>query len=112
MKAKTDIGVGLKPPEHKCEEENCAWHGKLPVRGRVFRGRVRAAKSQKTAIIDWGFHRFVPKYERYERRKSRVTVHNPGCMNAKEGDNVVIAECRPISKTKHFVIVGVQKEGK
>jgi small subunit ribosomal protein S17 len=59
-----------------------------------------------TVIVEWGFHRYIKKYERYERRKSRVAAHNPPCINAKEGDKVVIAECRPLSKTTHFVIVG------
>ncbi|UCD03455.1 MAG: 30S ribosomal protein S17, partial [Candidatus Aenigmatarchaeota archaeon] len=48
-----------------------------------------------------------------ERRKSRIAAHNPPCINAKEDDRVTIAECRPLSKTKAFVIVSkrtVKKE--
>ncbi len=104
--AKKDIGVGVKPPEKECEDINCPWHGQISVRGRVFQGSVRSAKSHNTVIVEWGYHRFVPKYERYERRKSRTAAHNPPCIRAREGDLVVIAECRPISKTKHFVVVG------
>ncbi len=102
---KKDIGVGVKPPENECEDANCAWHGKIAVRGRVFQGSVRSAKSHNTVIVEWGYHRFIPKYERYERRKSRASAHNPPCIRAREGDMVVIAECRPISKTKHFIVV-------
>jgi len=36
---------------------------------------------------------------------SRITAHNPPCIGAKTGDKVKIAECRPISKTKSFVVV-------
>lgn len=103
---KKDIGVGVKPPEKECEDINCPWHGQISVRGRVFQGSVRSAKSRNTVIVEWGYHRFIPKYERYERRKSRVVAHNPPCIHAREGELVVIAECRPISKTKHFVVAG------
>jgi len=102
---KKNIGISVNPPEKECNDPNCAWHGKLPVRGRVFTGTVRSAKSHNTVAVDWDYHKLSQKYERYERRKTRVTAHNPPCMHAREGDMVVIAECRPLSKTKHFVVV-------
>lgn len=104
-----DIGLGLTQPKEACEDPKCAWHGKLAVRGRVFRGNVKSAKAHNTVIVEWGYHRLIRKYQRYERRKSYVTVHNPPCMKANEGDSVVIAECRPLSKTKNFVIVNVER---
>lgn len=103
---KTDIGLGIKPPEKSCTDRLCAWHGKLPVRGKVFRGKVESSRSKNTVAVSWGFHKYVKKYERYERRHSRVSAHNPPCIHAKEGDKVLIAECRPVSKTKNFVVVG------
>ena len=111
-KKERDIGLGLSQPKEECDDSKCAWHGKLSVRGRVFRGKVKSAKAHSTAIVEWGYHRLSPKYQRYERRKSRVTAHNPPCMKAKEGDQVIIAECRSISKTKNFVIVNVERGGK
>ena len=105
------IGVDLQPPKEDCGSGSCAWHGSLSVRGRVFRGVVRSAKSRNTVMVEWGYHKYVPKYERYERRKTRVTAHNPECIKAKEGDMVVIGECRPLSKTKHFVILAKLAEG-
>jgi small subunit ribosomal protein S17 len=104
-----DIGIPISPPEKQCKDEKCAWHGSLPVRGRVFKGIVRSAKSHNTVMVEWGYHRFIKKYERYQRQRSRITAHNPACIRAREGDSVVVAECRPISKTKHFVVVGFQK---
>ena len=110
MKAKEkNIGLGLPEPKEECNDPKCAWHGELPVRGRIFRGKVKSAKAHKTVIVEWGYHRRVTKYQRFERRKSRVTAHNPSCMKAKEGDSVVIAECRPVSKTKKFVVVNVER---
>lgn len=104
-----DIGLGLAEPKESCQDIKCAWHGRLPVRGRVFKGMVRSAKSKNTVIVEWGYHRFVKKYERFEKRKSRVVAYNPPCMKAKEGDTVTIAECRPLSKTKSFVVVNVAR---
>lgn len=104
---KNDIGLGLKPPKEKCEEAECPWHGSLPVRGRVLGCVVVSTHGHKTAIAERSFPHYIPKYQRYERRTSRLTVHNPSCISAKAGDKVVIAECRPLSKTKHFVIVSL-----
>ena len=74
-------------------------------RGRTFTGIVVSAKSHKTVTVEWGRRRVIPKYERYEKRRTKIRVHNPESINAEEGDVVVIKECRPISKTKHFIIV-------
>ncbi|MEE9405995.1 MAG: 30S ribosomal protein S17 [Candidatus Aenigmarchaeota archaeon] len=106
---KKSIGIDVKAPEKACEDPNCPWHGKIAVRGRVFKGTVKSSKGTKTAVVQWAYHRYLTKYERYERRKSKTIAHNPPCIRAKDGDNVVIAECRPISKTKGFIIVS--KEG-
>ena len=74
-------------------------------RGRTFTGTVVSAKSQKTVTVEWGRRISIPKYERYEKRKTRVKAHNPESISAEEGDVVVIKECRPISKTKSFIII-------
>ena len=104
-----DIGIKAKPPEQTCEDPKCPWHGVLPVRGRVLEGRVVAAKAQRTAIIEREYFRFIPKYERYERRHSRIVAYKPDCIGVAAGDKVKIAECRPLSKTKRFVVIEVLK---
>ena len=53
---------------------------------------------------------YVPKYERYLTKRSKVKAHNPDEMAATEGDKVIIKECRPLSKTKKFVVTEVLKE--
>jgi len=60
---------------------------------------------QKTAIIEWPRRKFIPKFERYLSVRTRVKAHNPENINAVKGDIVKVIECRPVSKTKHFVIV-------
>jgi len=97
--------LSLKKPKKSCTDPNCPFHGTLPVRGRALDGIVISAKMDKTTIIRRDFLNYVPKFKRYERRHSHIPAHNPPCLNAKEGDKVRIAECRPISKTVSFVIV-------
>lgn len=106
MKNKTaGIGIDVKPPEKDCKDEKCPFHGKLPVRGNVITGKVVSSRAQKTVVVQRDYQQLLPKYERYERRHSRISAYNPECVGAKEGDVVKIAECRPLSKTKSFVVV-------
>lgn len=77
----------------------------LSTRGRTFTGVVVASRMQSTATVEWTRRKYVRKYERYLTQKTRVKAHNPSKIGAKEGDIVKIMECRPVSKTKHFIIV-------
>jgi len=99
------MSLTFKKPKKTCNDRNCPFHGDLPVRGRVLEGAVVSAKMDKTVIVKRDYLYYVPKFMRYERRSSRIPSHNPPCINAKEGDRVRIAECRPISKTVAFVVV-------
>jgi len=103
---KKSIGLDVEAPKGKCEDSKCPWHGTLSVRGKSFNTLVKSVKSANTAVVDWHYHKFVSKYESYERRKSRLTAYKPSCIKVKEGDNVVVVECKPLSKTKSFVVVG------
>ena len=104
MKKKKSIGFDAKRPKDDCGSEKCPWHGHTKIRGRVFRGKVVSTKPSNTAIVQWDYYNFIQKYERYERRKTRIAAHNPRCISAKVGDMVNIGECRPLSKSKAFVI--------
>jgi len=77
----------------------------LRARGRIFKGTVVSDKMHKTVVVEWTVRHYLRKYERYEKRRTKLKVHNPPCMNAKEGDIVRIIECRPLSKTKTFVVI-------
>ncbi|HDJ95047.1 MAG: 30S ribosomal protein S17 [Thermoprotei archaeon] len=107
-----NIGIpGVKPPEKECNDPNCPFHGTLSVRGIVLEGVVVSDKMDKTVIVEREYLRFIRKYKRYERRRSKIPAHNPPCINAKKGDLVKIAETRPISKTVSFVVIQVIKRG-
>ncbi|MBI2564453.1 30S ribosomal protein S17 [Candidatus Woesearchaeota archaeon] len=88
-----------------CEDKHCSVHSNLSIRGRSFMGTVTKSKMYRTASVEWQIWKYIPKYERYEKRRTRINAHNPDCINANRGDVVIIKECRPISKTKHFIIV-------
>ena len=106
--AKTEsrnIGIVLEIPKQKCNDLKCPFHGKLSVRGRQFTGTVISTKMRKTAVIEFERLHFLKKYERYEKRKTKLKVHNPECINVKDGDVVKVMECKPLSKTKNFVII-------
>jgi small subunit ribosomal protein S17 len=109
---KADIGIDVKPPAKSCSDQNCPFHGRLPVRGQIFDGVVVSAGMDKSAVIRRERMVFVPKYERFMKRTSRMSVHSPPCIGAAVGDEVTVMECRPLSKTIAFTIVSKRAEGK
>ena len=112
MKKERDIGIDVKKPEKTCNDPKCPFHGHLKIRGKILEGIVVSAKAPKTVIVERHYYHFIPKYERYERRRSKIAAYNPECISAKEGDKVRIAECRPLSKTKHFVVIEIMERAK
>jgi small subunit ribosomal protein S17 len=102
-----NIGITVTPPKRICEEEICPFHGSLPVRGKLLTGTAVSCKANKMIVVSREFPRPVKKYKRYERSSSKVHAFAPTCIDVREGDEVKIAECRPLSKTISFVIVEV-----
>jgi small subunit ribosomal protein S17 len=100
-----NVGIKANPPEKRCQDVKCPWHGSLSLRGRVFLGEVVSDKAEKTVVVRWSYTHFISKYERFERRSTKVAAYNPDCIDAKIGDTVKISECRPLSKTKTFVVI-------
>jgi len=105
MKKQKTIGIEVTLPKEKCEDKNCPFHGSLKVRGRTFRGKVISRDTNRTIKILWERQLYSPKYERYERRLSKLSAHNPKCIDVQVGDEVKVIETKPISKTKHFVVI-------
>lgn len=71
---------------------------------RTLTGTVVSSKMKDTVVV--AVHRLVkhPKYKKYMRTTKRYQAHDAG--NTKhDGDRVRIAECRPISKNKHFKVI-------
>jgi len=100
-----NIGIDVKAPQSVCDDKHCPFHGELSVRGQVIDGVVVSMKMDKTAVVEKNYLKYDQKYERYEKRSSRYSVHAPPCLEIKAGDEVRIMECRPLSKTVSFVII-------
>lgn len=91
----------------ECNDARCPVHGSLKVRGNVFVGEVVSAKPSKTVKVERVLFRYVPKYERYRKIRSKVTAHAAECFKVEEGDKVKIGETRKLSKTKSFAVIEV-----
>ena len=94
----------------ECSDPRCPIHGGQKFRGMQFEGLVVSAKAKKTVIVEVNYNRFVYKYERSLRKRSRIPAHNPDCISAKLNDTVNIAETRRLSKTKSFVVTNIVKK--
>ncbi|MFW6382797.1 MAG: 30S ribosomal protein S17 [Haloferacaceae archaeon] len=102
-----DVPMPPEPEEPEAYDyEKCPFYGQLPVRGQTRRGTVVSTDMEKTVIVEREYDVFVPKYDRYMKRRSRIPAHVPGVLEPLEdGDEVTIAETRPLSKTKSHVVV-------
>jgi small subunit ribosomal protein S17 len=85
--------------------ETSSKYNNVSFRGQSFVGIVVSDKPMKSVTVEFTRRHYVPKYERYEKRLTRLHAHNPPHIDAKEGDIVRVMETRPLSKTIHHVIV-------
>jgi small subunit ribosomal protein S17 len=71
---------------------------------RVLTGRVVSDKTDKTVTVLVERRVMHPLYKKFIRRSKRYAAHDEANL-CKEGDLVAIEECRPISKTKTWLVV-------
>ncbi len=74
--------------------------------GRVLVGEVVSDKMEKTVVVKIVRTLKHPVYGKVIRRYSKFKVHDENGI-AKIGDHIEVAECRPLSKTKHMTLVRV-----
>jgi small subunit ribosomal protein S17 len=81
--------------------------GSLPTRTKTLTARVlrKPILGRKTVhvIIEWTEKH--NRYKKYIKKSTKLAVHWNEDINLDEGDNVEIKECRPLSKTKHHVLL-------
>jgi small subunit ribosomal protein S17 len=77
---------------------------------RLTQGVVAGARADKTIRVAIDYQMRHPKYGKYLTRRTVLQVHDEA-NDAKVGDTVEIAECRPLSKTKHHRLVRVVTRG-
>ena len=73
---------------------------------RTIIGVVASDKRDKTIKVVVNYQTKHAKYGKYLKRRTVLHAHDER-NDAKEGDTVEIAECRPMSKTKHHRLVRV-----
>ena len=76
-----------------------------PLLRRV-QGIVASDKGDKTIKVVVNYQMKHPKYGKYLKRQQKFQVHDEK-NQAKAGDRVEIAPCRPLSKTKSYRLVRV-----
>jgi small subunit ribosomal protein S17 len=69
-------------------------------------GRVVSDKMDKTVVVAVETLKRHPKYGKTIRSVKKYKVHSEN-GESHSGDMVRIAECRPLSKEKHWVVVEV-----
>jgi small subunit ribosomal protein S17 len=77
---------------------------------RTLTGRVVSNRMHKTIAVS--IERVVrhPTYGKYLRRTTRLLAHDEN-NEAREGDTVSIAPCRPLSRHKSWRLVAVLERG-
>jgi len=102
-----NIGIQVKAPKKTCTNRYCPFCGSLSLRGKLIVGTVVSHKGKNMVVVEREYSRFVDKYKRYERSKSKIHAFISDCMDVSDGNKVKIAECRPLSKTISFAVVEV-----
>jgi small subunit ribosomal protein S17 len=69
-------------------------------------GVVTSDKMNKTRRVEIGRLVKHPRYGKYIRRRTICKVHDEN-NTSRQGDTVEIMESRPISKTKHWLLLRV-----
>src|SRR3954469_13698098 len=73
---------------------------------RTITGVVASEKANKTIKVVVEYQMKHEKYGKYLKRRTVLHAHDE-TNDAKLGDTVEIAECRPISRTKHHRLLRV-----
>ena len=76
------------------------------TRARTLQGRVVSDKMDKTITVKIERRVKHPVYGKYITRSSKVHAHDEG-NKAGMGDMVLVAESRPLSKSKSWTLVEI-----
>jgi len=92
------------------EETNVAAKGAVEAKGaRTLTGRVVSSKMQKTVTVEIErLIRHMP-YGKFIRRTTKLLAHDEK-GESHEGDLVLIAPCRPLSRCKSWQLIEVTEK--
>ena len=72
------------------------------------RGTVVSISGDKSIRVQFNYTVKHPMYGKYMKRRTKFGVHDES-NEAGIGDTVDVVECRPISKTKSFVVISKEE---
>jgi small subunit ribosomal protein S17 len=79
------------------------------ISSRTLTGNVISDRMDKTVTVLVERRVKHPVYGKILTKSSKIKAHDDS-NSVKEGDRVVIAECRPISKEKSWTVIKVENE--
>lgn len=105
-----NIGINVSAPKREPQdgEKKNPFNGTLSVRGKLVEGRVVSASAKNTIVIERDVPTYYTKFKRYARSRNRIHAHVPSNIDVAVDNRVLVAECRPISKSVAFVVVEVK----
>ncbi len=71
---------------------------------KKLKGVVVSDTMNKTAVVLVSRYVKHPKYKKYIKKSKKFKAHDEK-KEYKKGDKVIIQECRPISKDKHWKVI-------
>tara|TARA_B100000959_G_scaffold244268_1_gene268116 strand:+ start:302 stop:532 length:231 start_codon:yes stop_codon:yes gene_type:complete len=71
---------------------------------KILKGKVTSAKSNKTVVVEVTRKFVHPFYSKVISKSKKYHAHDEK-NKFKEGDNVKIIECKPISKKKTWEVI-------
>lgn len=105
------VGLGFKTPKEaimgKYIDKKCPFTGGVSIRGRILRGVIHSTKMQRTIVVRRNYLHFVNKYQRYQKRHRNLAAHCSPAFLPKVGDEVVMGQCRPLSKTVRYNVLEI-----
>jgi len=108
------VGLGFKTPKAAILgtyiDHKCPFTGNVSIRGRLIRGIVHSVKMQRSIVIRRNYLHFIQKYQRYQKRHKNFTVHCSPAFDPKVGDDVIVGQCRPLSKTIRYNVLELIKK--
>eukprot|EP00999_Lentomonas_sp_LEN2_P001469 NODE_2511_length_554_cov_122.686183_g2461_i0.p1 GENE.NODE_2511_length_554_cov_122.686183_g2461_i0~~NODE_2511_length_554_cov_122.686183_g2461_i0.p1 ORF type:complete len:148 (+),score=31.63 NODE_2511_length_554_cov_122.686183_g2461_i0:71-514(+) len=110
------VGLGFPTPKAaikgKFVDQKCPFTGNVSIRGRLVRGVIVSSKMKNTIVVRRNYFHWIPKYQRYEKRHSNLSVHMSPAFEYGIGDEAICGQCRPLSKTVRFNVLQVNPKSR
>jgi ribosomal protein S17 len=87
----------------KYVDKKCPFTGNVSIRGRILSGVVKTTKMKRTIVIRRDYLHYITKYNRFEKRHSTLSAHCSPAFLVREGQKVVVGQCRYESILCHIL---------